>query len=142
MKIETEDKINPTHYKDAGYFVQPIDVTQELPFCLGNAVKYMARAGKKAGASELEDLKKALWYVERQLDLWSPGCADDSVHLSCFGSAAVTVLRARGACGYALSLFRTWEDTHLAYADTETLEEAATWLRGAVKDLEASICEN
>ena len=33
------DNINhPKHYEDAGYLVQPIDVCQELPFCLGNAV--------------------------------------------------------------------------------------------------------
>lgn len=36
------DNINhPKHYEDAGYLVQPIDVCQELPFCLGNAVKYL-----------------------------------------------------------------------------------------------------
>lgn len=45
------DNINhPKHYEDAGYLVQPIDVCQELPFCLGNAVKYLCRAGNKEGA--------------------------------------------------------------------------------------------
>lgn len=80
------DNINhPKHYEDAGYLVQPIDVCQELPFCLGNAVKYLCRAGNKEGCPEPEDLKKARWYLERQLDLLD----NDSL---------AAVLSARGAC--------------------------------------------
>lgn len=80
------DNINhPKHYEDAGYLVQPIDVCQELPFCLGNAVKYLCRAGNKAGCPELEDLKKAQWYLNRQLALLDNG-------------SMAAVLSARGAC--------------------------------------------
>ena len=45
----------------------------QLDFCLGNAVKYIARAGKKdkpgASAHEAgyEDLQKALWYLQRAI---------------------------------------------------------------------------
>lgn len=84
--MEIVDNINhPKHYEDAGYLVQPIDVCQELPFCLGNAVKYLCRAGNKEGCPELEDLKKARWYLERQLALLD----NDSL---------AAVLSARGAC--------------------------------------------
>ena len=80
------DNINhPKHYEDAGYLVQPIDVCQELPFCLGSAVKYLCRAGNKEGCPELEDLKKAQWYLNRQLALLA-------------NSSMVAVLSARGAC--------------------------------------------
>jgi len=35
-----------------------------LGFCLGNTLKYLCRAGKKPGESELKDLKKAAWYLD------------------------------------------------------------------------------
>ena len=39
-----------------------------LDFCLGNAVKYISRAGKKDPAKEIEDLKKANWYIQRRIE--------------------------------------------------------------------------
>lgn len=62
------DKINPSHYKD-GFPRKPvecIEVAEHLPFCLGNAIKYIWRAGKKDGEDLLTDLAKARWYLERQ----------------------------------------------------------------------------
>jgi hypothetical protein len=61
------DKINhPGHYA-AGRKYEPIDVIEdwELGFNLGNAVKYLSRAGRKENA--LEDLKKAAWYIDREI---------------------------------------------------------------------------
>jgi len=61
------DKINhPSHYA-AGRLYEPIDVIEdwELGFNLGNAVKYLSRAGRKEDA--LEDLKKAAWYIDREI---------------------------------------------------------------------------
>lgn len=59
-----EDAVNhPSHYKTGG--VEVIDLTEQLDFNRGNAVKYLTRAGKKAGVDELEDLLKAQWYVNR-----------------------------------------------------------------------------
>lgn len=62
------DAINPSHYKN-GYSngAEVIDITENLNFNRGNAVKYIARAGKKPGEDELKDLKKAKWYVEREI---------------------------------------------------------------------------
>lgn len=61
------DKINPAHYKD-GFkcrTIECIDVVGKLPFCLGNAIKYIWRAGKKPGEDWRTDIEKAMWYIER-----------------------------------------------------------------------------
>ena len=56
---------HPPHY-NAGKF-EVIDVIEDwdLGFCLGNTIKYIARAGHKG--APLEDLKKARWYLERAI---------------------------------------------------------------------------
>ena len=57
---------HPAHYRaDTGY--EAIDVIEAwgLGFCLGNALKYIARAGLKGDA--VEDLEKAKWYIEREI---------------------------------------------------------------------------
>lgn len=63
------DLVNhPPHYTE-GFgtcSVECIDVSQYLGFCLGNAFKYIWRAGKKGDAEKtVEDLKKARWYLIR-----------------------------------------------------------------------------
>ena len=40
----------------------------DLGFCLGNTVKYISRAGKKDSNAELQDLKKALWYLQHHIE--------------------------------------------------------------------------
>lgn len=59
---------HPPHYSAGG--IEAIDVIEawELGFCLGNAVKYIARAGRKDPARELEDLEKAAWYLAREIE--------------------------------------------------------------------------
>jgi Protein of unknwon function (DUF3310) len=63
---------HPAHYGGEGNPYEVILVIEawELGFCLGNAVKYIARAGKKG--DPVEDLKKAAWYLEREIDKLSP----------------------------------------------------------------------
>lgn len=56
------DPINPSYYKT--YPVEVIEFTSHMDFCRGNAVKYLARAGLKDPATELEDLRKARWYID------------------------------------------------------------------------------
>lgn len=51
----------PDHYKKGAIPVEPIVVCSRMSFCLGNFVKYVCRAPYKG--TELEDLKKALWYI-------------------------------------------------------------------------------
>lgn len=57
---------NPPHYTSHPSGVECIDVTRHLNFCLGNAVKYIWRAGLKDNA--IEDLRKAKWYIDQELD--------------------------------------------------------------------------
>lgn len=64
-----EDNVNhPKHYqpKFKSKTIECIDIAGWLPFCLGNAFKYVWRAGEK-GAKEKakEDLQKALWYLNK-----------------------------------------------------------------------------
>jgi hypothetical protein len=64
----SKDVINhPAHYTHGKF--EPIDVIEDwdLGFCLGNTVKYIARAGHKDPAKEIEDLKKAAWYLARHI---------------------------------------------------------------------------
>lgn len=63
-----EENINhPSHYGgDTVYEVIKVIEAWGLGFRLGNAVKYIARAGKK-GAT-LDDLKKAVWYINREIE--------------------------------------------------------------------------
>lgn len=58
---------HPSHYGGADNPYEAIKVIEawELGFNLGNTVKYISRAGKKA--NELEDLKKAAWYLSREI---------------------------------------------------------------------------
>ena len=62
------DNINhPAHYNVGK--VEAIDVIEDwnLGFCLGNTVKYIARAGHKDPSATIEDLKKARWYLDRHI---------------------------------------------------------------------------
>lgn len=58
---------HPDHYTDGG--IETIDFIEakKLPYHLGNAVKYISRAGKKEPEKTAEDLKKAVWYINRYI---------------------------------------------------------------------------
>ncbi len=62
------DPINhPSHYMVHPSGVECIAITEHFNFCLGNAIKYIWRAGLKVGHEDLEDLKKARWYLDREI---------------------------------------------------------------------------
>lgn len=63
------DSINPSHYHgDRKY--EPIAVIEDwgLNYRLGNAIKYLSRNGRKPGENPIEGLKKAIWYIEREIE--------------------------------------------------------------------------
>ena len=66
------DSINPDHYKFNG--IEVIQLTEQMSFNRGSAVKYLARAGTKPafgmslGDAELQDLLKAQFYVNREVE--------------------------------------------------------------------------
>jgi hypothetical protein len=60
------DYVNhPPHYTNHPSGIECIEIVEHFGFCIGNAVKYLWRAGLKN--DELEDLKKARWYVDREI---------------------------------------------------------------------------
>ena len=63
---------NPSHYNTGKIEVIEFIEDQKLGFNRGNAIKYISRAGKK-GDKEIEDLKKAVWYLNREIELLSAG---------------------------------------------------------------------
>jgi len=80
------DRVNhPEHYKSLGG-IECIDYIESLGlgegFELGNAIKYIARAGKKNNARQ--DLEKAIWYINRYIEKYiNPLCSgseDDNAH--------------------------------------------------------------
>ena len=67
---DTKEHVNhPSHYGGEDNIYEAIKVIEawDLGFCLGNAIKYISRAGKKDNNSYLQDLKKAKWYLEREI---------------------------------------------------------------------------
>lgn len=70
MSEEKEMVNHPNHYqfgKNKEYEAIKVIDAWELGFSLGNTVKYISRAGKKRKDKELEDLRKALWYLEHHI---------------------------------------------------------------------------
>ena len=65
MKHDEVD--HPAHYT-AYEGLEVIQLTEQMNFNRGNAVKYIARAGLKSYDTEILDLKKALWYIQREIN--------------------------------------------------------------------------
>lgn len=66
--MSDEERINhPPHYTGHPSGVECIQIVEHMTFCAGNAVKYLWRAGLKDSAPLLDDLKKARWYVDREI---------------------------------------------------------------------------
>lgn len=62
------DAVNsPSHYTQYKG-LEVIDLTEQMNFNRGNAVKYIARAGFKDPSAEVEDLEKARWYLAREIE--------------------------------------------------------------------------
>jgi len=60
--------INPNHYKSHPSGIECIQVTEHMGFNLGNAIKYIWRADLKNNDGGIEDLTKARWYLEREIE--------------------------------------------------------------------------
>lgn len=60
------DLVNqPPHYKTHPSGIECITIAEHFNFCLGNAIKYIWRSAEKG--AKLEDLKKARWYLDREI---------------------------------------------------------------------------
>lgn len=70
MENENKEQVNhPSHYggADSPYEAIKVITACELGFNLGNTVKYISRAGKKDPNKHIEDLKKALFYLDYEI---------------------------------------------------------------------------
>lgn len=65
IQIGSSDPINPSHYQVNPSGVQCIEVVEHMNFNMGNAMKYLWRCDHKD--DPIENLRKALWYVKREL---------------------------------------------------------------------------
>lgn len=69
LVVKGIDKVNhPPHYRTGG--IETIDFIEakDLNYRLGNVVKYVSRAGRKLDSDPVEDLEKAAWYLNRELE--------------------------------------------------------------------------
>lgn len=72
LNENNKEKINhPSHYNQGS--IETIDLIEDwdLDFCLGNTIKYISRAGFKKNNSAEQDLKKAYWYLKREISIVS-----------------------------------------------------------------------
>ena len=77
--MKKDDINHPSHYTSHPSGIECIDIAEHHDFCIGNAIKYLWRAGLKSedGISkkekQIEDLKKAIWYIKREIKHLSNG---------------------------------------------------------------------
>lgn len=65
MKTMSDPVNRPKHYTSHPSGIEVIQITEHMNFCLGNAIKYIMRCNLKNDA--IEDLRKAAWYLEREI---------------------------------------------------------------------------
>ena len=66
--VENDNVNHPSHYTDGNMEVMDFIEDKQLNFAKGNVIKYVSRAGKKDPNKELEDLSKASWYLNREIE--------------------------------------------------------------------------
>lgn len=64
---------HPPHYTHHPSGVECITIVEHFGFNVGNAIKYLWRAGLKPGSGRLDDLQKAQWYVAREIQRAAAG---------------------------------------------------------------------
>ena len=68
--VPVDDPVNhPSHYTSGSIEVIDFIEDQKMPYHLGSAMKYICRAGKKDPDRTVEDLQKAVWYINRYIGL-------------------------------------------------------------------------
>ena len=71
-EVMEDDLVNhPSHYTSYKG-IEVIQLTEQMNFNRGNAVKYIARAGLKNKDNEIQDLEKAVWYLKREIERIRP----------------------------------------------------------------------
>ena len=103
-----KDIYNPDYYRTGKIEVADFIEDKGFNFFLGNVVKYVSRAGKKEGNDAVQDLKKAKWYLEREI---SRICSDKT------DSATTELKKDKKCCKSKSKKIRNAELTADEYAD-------------------------
>ena len=75
MEGGNENVNHPKHYTSDPSGIECIEITKHRDFCIGNAIKYLWRAGlkKEDGMTDkhkqIEDLEKAIWYINAEIEM-------------------------------------------------------------------------
>jgi hypothetical protein len=75
-RVKEADMVNhPPHYTAHPSGVECIEITRHMTFNIGNAMKYLWRSGLKGGSvdKQVEDLKKAIFYINDEIERVSKG---------------------------------------------------------------------
>jgi hypothetical protein len=116
------DAVNhPKHYCEHPSGVECIEVVEHMNFCVGNAIKYLWRAGLKGDA--IEDLRKARWYVDREIARIEES---DENEVFCCGDRVIDIRS--GESGYVGSV--DGGEAHVAFP----MESRSVPLKHLVKD--------
>ena len=82
MKTKVDNVNHPEHYTSHPSGIECIEIARHYCFAIGNAIKYLWRAGLKKDASlsdkqkEIEDLNKAIWYIKDRIKQLEGGVED------------------------------------------------------------------
>jgi hypothetical protein len=68
MDSEEYDVINPAHYRMHPSGVECIDIIEVFPHNIAACMGYLWRAGLKPGAAQLDDMRKAAWHLNREIE--------------------------------------------------------------------------
>ena len=89
-RLQNDPVNHPAHYTSGSIEVIDFLEDQRFGFHLANAVKYICRAGKKDAAKTVEDLRKAVWYINRYIGLLEKNSAGaPSSETDCLSSALI-----------------------------------------------------
>lgn len=66
-KVEVDNVNHPKHYTGHPSGIECIEITRHHDFAIGNAIKYLWRAGLKDSNNEIQDLEKAVWYIQDKI---------------------------------------------------------------------------
>lgn len=69
MQEKKEQVDHPKHYNHGKFEVIDVIEDWQVDFHIGNVIKYVSRAGRKNDDTEIQDLKKALWYLKRKIEI-------------------------------------------------------------------------
>lgn len=129
------DNVNhPSHYLKAAVTIEPIELTSRMTSCIGQALQYVFRAKYKS--NESEDLKKAVFYLKKQLEVggYSDVCPEAFPYISVFSEHSTGLVKE--VIDAIFTKYYSEDDITGYVVDREGLKMAIEIIQGAIKDIE------